>query len=229
MCKKCVLRGFKGISALLLLSALLIGCPPPPEGGPGIGQIFFAGNFAEGVGEIELFVLGPALSSQRTLARSLTEGHELYAHVMHDDRMLRLEGAYDHISDGFVLSAREETFVYSIFGQLDFNGDFQFAEISVTTRVNDEWTMRSHLINSNPTVSLPEDGFSRGLGGVPSGIAGSVDIWIPWFMEDDNHRRWSMISPAAMVEFELDPEKGFPEEVSRRNFLHFEAVGNEEA
>ena len=241
MRKKMLKKGLPCILALFLLTMLLIGCPDPGsttggengENGENGGNVgankFFTGSFEGGNGKIELLVQGLPLTSKRSLARSLTDGSDLIAHIEHNDLKLRLEGAYDPKSDGFVLSARTEDFVYSIFGQLDSKGDFQFAEISVTEKENDEWKMRSHMITHDPTITLAADGFDRGLGGVPSGLAGNVDIWIPWFLEDENHRRWSMISPAAMVEYKLDPEKGFPEEEYRWNFIHFENVGADEA
>ena len=229
MNKKMIKKGLTCIVTLIILSAFLTGCNlGGPEGNPsGGGELFFNGAFNNGSGGIQLFVGGPPLSSYRTLARALNEGSELYAHVEHEGLKLRLEGAYDYKSDGFVLSTRTDDRVYSIFGQLDYNGDFQFAEISVTVKEQDEWKMRSHLIEPDPSVILSDDGFSTGLGGVSSGLAGNIDMWIPWFEEDENFREWAMISPAAMVTYRLDPEKGYPEERDRWNFIDYEAEGNE--
>ena len=229
---KKIKKGLSCVVTLLALSVLLIGCPDPAGNRDGNEVIdkFFAGSFAGGSGKVELFVQGLPLTSQRSLARSLIEGSELIAHIEHNNLKLRLEGVYDPKSDGFVLSARTEDYTYAIFGQLSYDGDFDFAEITVTERKGEGWDMKSTMIAPDPSVNLSRDGFSTGLAGVPSGLSGHNEYYLPWFAEDDNFREWVMVSPAAMAKYEFDPEKGYPEEIDRMTFVYFEPVpGNPNA
>jgi len=139
-----------------------------------------------------------------------------------------LEGVYDPIYNGFLLSAKDDDCAYALFGTLDHNGDFDFAEITVSRRHSDGWQMKLSLVDPAPAITMQDTGYSLGISGVPSGLA-HVDQYIPYFKEDEGYRRWTMVSPAAIAEYILDPELGYLEEGNRWNIVHMEAVNDDQA